>query len=97
MIAATGSSKTCLVFRGGYEYVFTHGETTSVLTVTLSHTAIKIFEKYDVTADHLAKQAAEWAAVIKKPGGTVDFRTSDDLSGFCQYYFENEALAKHAC
>jgi hypothetical protein len=95
---ATGSSKTWLVFRGGYEYVFTHGENTEFLSVTLSTTAISLFEKYNVIADDLAKQAAEWALVTKRTSGTVDFDpATDDLSEFCQYYFENQVLGKRAC
>jgi hypothetical protein len=97
MIPARQSSQLCLVFRGGHEYVFTHGETTKLLTVTLSNTAIKLFDKYEVTADDLAKQAVEWALVTKRGGGTIDFRTTEDLSEFCQYYFENEALEQRVC
>jgi hypothetical protein len=94
----TGSSETWLVFRCGYEYVFTHGETTNTLTVTLSTTAISLFEKCNMTADDLAKQAAEWALSIKRTSGTVDFSTStDDLSEFCLYCFGNEKLGKRAC
>jgi hypothetical protein len=93
-----GSSETWLVFRGGHEYVFTHGEFAEVLTVTLSTSAINLFEKYNVTANDLAKQAAEWALYIKRTSGTVDFSTTtDDLSEFCRYYFGNEMLRKRAC
>ena len=75
----TVSSEAWLVFRGGYEYVFTNGETTDTLTVILSTTAINRFEKYNVTAEDLAKQAAEWALFIKRRSGTVDFRTATDV------------------
>ena len=41
------SSKLWMVFRGGYEYVFTDGEA-AMLTVTLSTTAITVFHRHNV-------------------------------------------------
>ena len=91
------SSKILLVFRYGYEYVFIHGET-SMLTVTLSTTAINLFSRYNVESDDLAKQAAEWAVFEGRLSGIVDLGLeSDDLSEFCRYYFHTEVLAKRAC
>ena len=93
----TPVSKIWLVFRHGYEYVFMHGET-SMLTVTLSPTAITLFNQCHVKADDLSKQAAEWAQFINRTSGIVDLNTeSNDLSAFCQYYFQNEALEKRVC
>jgi hypothetical protein len=98
MIMTMVSSETWLVFRGGYEYVFAQGETTDTLTVTLSTAAINMFEKYNVTPDDLAKQAAEWAVSMKRWSGTVDFSAaSDDLLEFCQFFLANEAVRKRAC
>ena len=48
------SSKLWLVFRSGYEYVFTDGEA-AMLTVTLSTTAITVFHRHNVHADELAR------------------------------------------
>ena len=74
-----------------------HGET-SMLTVTLSPTAITLFNQCHVKADDLAKQAAEWAQFINRTSGIVDLNTeSNDLSEFCQYYFQNKALEKRVC
>lgn len=91
-------SQLLLVFRCGYEYVFTHPETTSMLTVTLSPAAINLFDVRHVQADTLAREAAEWALLNNRQNGNVDLSaSSDDLSDFCTYYFQSEALAKRAC
>jgi hypothetical protein len=93
----TSSSNMLLVFRYGYEYVFIHGET-SMLTVTLSTTAINLFSRYNMESDDLAKQAAEWAVLEGRSSGIVDLGPeSEDFSEFCRYYFHHEALAKRAC
>ena len=92
----TSSSDMLLVFRYGHEYVFIHGET-SMLTVTLSTTAINLFSRYNVESDDLAKQAAEWAVFEGRSSGMVDFGPeSEDLSAFYRYYFHHEVLAKRA-
>jgi hypothetical protein len=94
----TGASAPQLVFRGGLEYVFTHGENAEFVTVSLSLVAIRLFEQSHLTADNLAKQAAEWALLIKPGNRKVDFSAaSGDLSEFCQYYFERHAVTHHAC
>jgi hypothetical protein len=94
---ATGSSTAWLVFRGGYEYVFTHGDTMEFLAVMLSATAISLFDQYNVTADELAKQAAEWALLVRRTSRTVDLGPdADDFLQFCRYYFDTEALRKRA-
>ena len=90
------SSKLWLVFRGGYEYVFTDGEA-AMLTVTLSTTAITVFDRHNVHADDLATHAAEWAIFIHRANGAVDFGEANDLLKFCQYYFHYEKLEKRAC
>jgi hypothetical protein len=97
-MVTTNSSETCLVFRCGNEYVFTHGEAAGILIVTLSTTATKMLRKYDVSEEELARQAAEWLVFTKRSNGAVDFTSSsDDLSEFRQYFFTNERLCKRAC
>jgi hypothetical protein len=55
-----------------------------------------MFEKYNLTADELAKRVAEWMLFMKKRR-TVDFSTTpDDLSAFRQYFLTNERLRKRA-
>ena len=90
------SSKLWLVFRSGYEYVFTDGEA-AMLTVTLSTTAITVFHRHHVHADELAKHAAEWAIGIQGANGAVDLGEANDLWKFCQYYFHHEKLEKQVC
>ena len=96
-MVATESSTIALVFRCGQEYVFTYGQTLAMLTVTLSPTAITLFDRHNVKADDLAKQAAEWALFNNRMSGIVDLSAESDLSEFCRYYFRNEASAKRAC
>ena len=90
------SSKLWMVFRGGYEYVFTDGEA-AMLTVTLSTTAITVFHSHNVHADELATHAAEWAIGTHRANGAVDLGEAGDLLKFCQYYFHHEKLEKLAC
>ena len=90
------SSKLWMVFRGGYEYVFTDGEA-AMLTVTLSTTAMTVFHRHSVHADELAKHAAEWAIGIHRVNGAVNLGEADDLLKFCQYYFQHEKLEKRVC
>ena len=93
------SLQVWLVFRSGHHYVFINGEARDLLTVTLSAAALSLFEQYDVTAEDVAKSAAEWAFAIKKRTGMVDFSTAvtDDLSEFCRYYFGDESRRRCAC
>jgi hypothetical protein len=80
-----------LVFRGELEYVFTHGENGDFVTVTLSTVAIRLFHRSRLTADNLAKQAAEWALLLKPGRKMVDFsHGTSDLSEFSRYYFANQ-------
>ena len=73
------SSKLWMVFRGGYEYVFTDGEA-AMLTVTLSTTAITDFHRHNVHADELATHAAEWAIGTHRANGAVDLGEANDLT-----------------
>jgi hypothetical protein len=95
-MVATASSKILLVFRCGHEYVFTHGQI-QMLTVTLSTTAITLFDRHNVKADDLAKEAAEWALLNNRMSGIVDLSAESDLSDFCRYYFRNATAVKRAC
>ena len=69
------SLQVWLVFRSGHHYVFINGEARDLLTVTLSAAALSLFEQYDMTAENVAKSAAEWAFAIKRTG-MVDFSTA---------------------
>ena len=91
------TTRLLLVFRCGGEYVFIDNETKTMVTVTLSTTAINMFRREDLTPDKLARQAAEWAVLTHQPYGIVDLTLSEDLSEFCRYYFSNETLARQAC
>lgn len=84
-----------LVFRCGGEYVFVNSNTKTMVTVTLSTTAINMFLRENLTPDDLARHAAEWASL--GPQASVDLTISEDLSEFCRYYFANEKLARQAC
>ena len=98
MLKATVSSEAWLVFRCGHEYVFVHRETTEILAVTLSATAIHMFKKYNLSTEELAKQAAEWVFLVKRTSGTVDFSAAaEDLLEFYRYFVANERLQKRAC
>jgi hypothetical protein len=95
----TVSSQVWLVFRSGNDYVFVNGDARDLLTVTLSAAALSMFEQFGVTAEDVAKSAAEWALAIKRRTGMVDFSTaaSDDLSEFCRYYLGEESRRQRAC
>ena len=84
-----------LVFRCGGEYVFVNSNTKTMVTVTLSTTAINMFLRENLTPDDLARCAAEWASL--GPQASVDLTVGEDLSEFCRYYFANEKLARQAC
>jgi hypothetical protein len=60
------SLQVWLVFRSGHHYVFINGEARDLLTVTLSAAALSLFEQYDVTAEDVAKSAAEWASPSRR-------------------------------
>jgi hypothetical protein len=91
------STRLLLVFRCGGEYVFIDNDTKTMVTVTLSMTAINMFIRENLTPDDLARHAAEWALLTPQSYGGVDLTISEDLSEFCRYYFSNEKLARQAC
>jgi hypothetical protein len=86
-----------LVFRGGNEYVFVDNEVKATVCVTLSTTAIHMFQREGLSPDELARQVTEWVLVSRQKNGSADLTTSEDLSDFCQYYFSNKSLEKQAC
>ena len=96
-MASGNSTRLLLVFRCGGEYVFIDNESKTMVTVTLSMAAINMFLREDLTPDHLARQAAEWALVTPRAYGSVDLTVTEDLSEFCRYYFSTEKLARQAC
>lgn len=86
-----------LVFRCGTEYVFVNTKTNKMIAVTLSAAAMNLFDRENVHADDLAREAAEWAQLAERPAAQVDMTDSDDLSEFCRYYFHDRLLARQAC
>ena len=93
------SSQVWLVFRSGHHYVFINGDAMELLTVTLSAAALYLFEEFGVTAEDVAKSAAEWALAIKKRTGMVDFSTAatGDFSEFYRYYLRDQLPRQRAC
>jgi hypothetical protein len=96
---ANASSQVWLVFRSGHHYVFINGDAMELLTVTLSAAALNLFEEFGVTAENVAKSAAEWALAIKKRTGMVDFSTAatGDLVEFYRYYLRDQFPRQRAC
>ena len=87
------------MFRSGHDYVFINGDARDLLTVTVSAAALSLFEQFGMTAEDVAKSAAEWALGTNRRTGMVDFSTAttDDLSEFCRYYFGDESRRQRAC
>jgi hypothetical protein len=96
-MTSSNSTRLLLVFRCGGEYVFIDNESKTMVTVTLSVTAVNMFLREDLTPDNLARQAAEWALATPRAYGSVDLTVTEDLSEFCRYYFSNDKLARQAC
>lgn len=97
-MGTSASSTILLVFRCGYEYVFTHGQPMATLVVMLSSTALNLFDRHKLKADDLAKQVAEWALFDDPTREAVDLSVEgEDLSAFCHYYFTHAQMAERAC
>jgi hypothetical protein len=68
-----------------------------MVTVTLSTPAIDTFQRDELTADDLARHAAEWALLTQRRGAHVDFTRNDLVSAFRRYFFQEQATARQSC
>jgi len=85
----TAGRKMQLVFRGGFQYVFSYDVSGYPLTIILSSPAIGLFNSHHIGADELAWKAAEWALLRGHIDKAVDLGlTSDDLPTFYWYFYD---------
>ncbi|GMV50213.1 hypothetical protein FBQ96_02830 [Nitrospirales bacterium NOB] len=76
-----------LLFRCGSDYQFSYGPSVKTITVALSSAAVNLWSTHGVSADQLAKMAAEWGLVCGRPSQRVRLRISEPDFADCYLYF----------